>query len=251
MEVVDAYWEKRNFGYDVVEITVNKNDLVDVDNIIKMLDLQYRDRYVVLKIPVAHLDFLHQAETLGFNFMEVSITIVKRLGDENGFTPLNEVDNPLMLELVDGDSAFLNVLENIENSMFMTDRICLDPVLSQSVATKRYVNWMKDLYYTNERCELRCYVDKKTNVRVGFVANLHNERKKVVQGVLGGIYKEYQHLGYFPFTLKVLEDYFGRIGIKRIKNAISSNNLQVLRIYSEFGYRVHSSEYVLRRVKQR
>ncbi len=250
MEVIDAHWEKRNFGYDVVEIVIGKNDLGNIDEIITNLKEQYLDRYIVVKIPVAQLDLLHKLEGIGFNYMETAIALVRRFDDDNFVAVLEGAENPLETEPVKGETDFLEILEHVEDSMFLTDRVYLDPALDNSIATKRYVNWLKDLYYKNDNCQIRFHVDKKTNKRIGFAVDVYDKKKMVVYGLLGGIYREYQNGGYFPFTLQILEHYFRELGVKKLKIGISSNNFAIFRIYSEFGYQVSSSQYVLRRIKR-
>lgn len=250
MKVVDAFWEKRNFGYDVVEIVLNRKDLEALDGVILEFESNYLDKYVVLKMPVADLKALHRFEKLNFNYMETSFGIFKNIKDNGCVEILKGVENPLSIKELETESEFLEVLENIGDDMFLTDRVYLDPALDKSVARSRCINWLKQEYYQNDKCRTRVYFKKTTGEKVGFALDLHDRQKGVLYAVLGGIYSKYQDMGYSPFSFQAGEQDALRIGVKKIKTSISSNNLGILKIYSLFGFQVHSIQYTLRRLKQ-
>lgn len=250
MKVVDAYWEKINFGYDVVEIVLNRKDLDAVDGVVRELESNYLDKYVVLKMPVADLNALHCFEKLNFNYMETSFGIFKNIKDNDCVEILKGVENPLSVKELETESELLEVLENIENDMFLTDRVYLDSALDKSVAKSRYINWVKQEYSQHEKSHVKFFIKKTTGEKVGFSLGMYDRKRRILYSVLGGIYRKYQDMGYSPFSFQAGEQDALRIGVKKIKTSISSNNVGIFKIYSLFGYQVHSIQYTLRRLKQ-
>jgi hypothetical protein len=244
MKIIDAYWEKRNIGMDASEIIIEKKDLLDKDNVLSTIrNIIVDPKYIVIKIPVSELSFLHSLEKIGFNFMECQYQISRNLKD---YSP-PEVFSSLLEEVttvsIDKNSQQLNwLLGNIETDMFSTDRIYLDPTFPSGTASLRYKNWIKDIFFNDQTM---CFNVIKNNVSVGFGIAKIDECKGDVQNILGGCWKSYQGLGLGPAFIHAPFLYF-RNKAKRIITNISSNNIAVFRLYSLFSYRVDKACYVLR-----
>ena len=91
-------------------------------------------------------------------------------------------------------------------------------------------------------------VDNEKDNPVGFGVYTYNRKKKVVKGVLGGIYPQYKAIGYgcaivdSPIKLGIAR------GAKVIEVVISSNNDMVYKLYDRFNFHMTSAMYVLRKM---
>ena len=75
MKIVEATWERRNFGRDAWEITLGREDLADVEKTLAALrDSRFAGAYVCVKMPVGNLKMLHALEDDGFRFLETQLS---------------------------------------------------------------------------------------------------------------------------------------------------------------------------------
>ena len=128
------------------------------------------------------------------------------------------------------ESDMQMIYSEIEKGIFKTDRIALDPKFGIEIANRRYAFWIKDALKNGARVYLSLYENKP----IGFFVSKSTQNKKS-NGLLGGIFNSSEnHLqGAFNSLagLKCFLDTETNIST----TAVSSNNLDVLRLHLMFG----------------
>lgn len=245
MKIVNAFWEKRNLGVDVVEIILTSNNLENFDTFEQKLKNEFTDKYVVIKMPVGNLKVLHKLQDLGFYFMESLFTLEKNIENYSlpeKFQNLNNVAEPVIIP----PEEYNSVIEKITHGMYSTDRIYLDPRLDDKMSRTRYVNWINDL---REQKNTIMYetVLKSTKEPVGYGICIYDEEQKEMHSLLTGIYPPSQGKGlgglviHSPVLIALDKK------CKTVKTAISSNNIKVFKKHMPFSFDLTSQQYVLRR----
>ena len=241
MKIINATWERRNFGMDAFEISVEKKDLKDHDEIFRRINEQnFKNAYVLIKIPVGDIKLVHALEDAGFRFLETQFTLTSH------FTP--RAEDLEMAEMIDSVATVTEtilkdkdewekIIQKITVGMFDTDRVSLDPALGLDVSCKRYQNWCRDLF-NNPNSVM--HVTKLNDDIIGFGIDILNETTGNYEGVLGGMFENAKNGVYGanwitqPFV--------------KMKTSVSSNNLPVLRIHQFCGRIVSKERYVLRKI---
>ena len=246
MEIIEAYWEKRNINVDTYEIRLNINDLYDISNIVKHISSdKYKNAYLIIKMPVSNIKALHFLEDNGFRFMETQFHVKKILKDHDTPKLLSRLKNILEQREINKDKkSWKAVTDLMTDSMFYTDRIYLDPKLKKGTSCRRYKNWIMDLV---EDSNSHLFVYYYKDIPVGFGLVKIDYEKKIVYDLLEGIFEKYQNngFGYMMFDL-ALKNY-QKLGIEKLETCISSNNQSILSLDLMFGYTIEKEEYVLRK----
>lgn len=247
MEIINATWEKRNFNMDAFEINLTKKDLKDFDAVLKKIDEQnFKNAYVVIKMPVGNLKALHKLEDLGYRFLETQFHLVQHFEPKlDDYKNLIENSNDeITLEFVPKErEAWERVIKKITPGMFDTDRVSLDPELGEEIACKRYQNWCMDLF---EKPNSRLVVRKINGVEFGFGLDIIDEKTGTVDGILGGIFAEFKGSGLGSVYLN---DTNKLNNIKTsTKTSVSSNNLNIFKIHQQCGKIVAKEKYILRKI---
>lgn len=246
MDIINAYWDKRNLGIDVYEIRLNKTDLLNLSEVVNFISSdKFKNSYLTIKMPVSNLEALHALEAIGFQFMETQFHMGKLLNNYETPRLLSRVITPLeQREITKDEECWSAITDLITEDMFYTDRIYLDPMLSKGISYKRYRNWIIDSVKDPDS-HLFVYYYKEKPISIGFIKI--DQYKKIVYDLLEGIFEQYQNsgLGFSVFDCALKS--YQRIGIKKLKTAISSNNPAILKLDLLFGYIIEKEEYVLRK----
>lgn len=237
MIVSDCFWEKRNLGDTVVEISLEKEDSLDEDllNKIKGVD------YVVVKVPVNKFNCNRLLGENGYTLAELQMEMTAVMKDFNFNHKLIKWVSPHVdFKKVDSKACLSEVLSKIDSLMFTTDRISIDAHYGAEIGCNRYKNWIRD-EYEKGTSEILQFIYRGKHV--GFMMYRESE---VTRGLLGGVYTDYQHLGLGLLTPSALPLYLKKNNLptKRIVADISSNNKPVWELYESFGYKVTAAHYV-------
>ena len=247
MKIIDAFWEKRNLGVDVVEVEIGKKDVGNVREIIaKIAELKAPGKLINVKVPVASLELLHALEDIGFRFLECQLKISRDLTDYEPPVGMRRLLENTGVRVIKKDAAELNaLLEKITPGMFSTDRICLDPLWGAScnkLSATRYRNWIADIFYEGD---IVSYFATHFSQHVGFGVARTNQRANSVQILLGGIFKDQENpfagVAFMNANLILFKH-----SLRSISTAISSNNMPVCRLYNQFLFQFKEMLYVLR-----
>jgi hypothetical protein len=230
MEIIDAFWEKRNLGVDAMEFNVGIDDDASVVKDIISNEKQYN----VVKIPSQNIEVTRAVQQAGYRFAEVMTHLAIRPG-ELRLNSIQQriVDNIETSEMNDDDIAQLQ--EEIRKNIFDTDRVYCDPQFTKQQAANRYLGWIND--EQNRGGRLLKHVYKGENVGFEGISN----DKSVY---LGGMYTNAKH-GGFGIIIPVTVYRIGKDnGEKKIIGVVSSSNLSVLRMYYQVGYNTDRLIYI-------
>ena len=239
MKVVNAVWEKRNLGVDVVEVICSEQDTEDqLLSILASIDLPYS----VVKVPSGCVKLLWAAQRAGYYFIETSFNYecnIQRIKTPELYNRfLNHVS-----VAVATDDLISRALDEIKSgSIFSTDRVAIDPYFSKEIAGVRYYNWCKDALSKGAIMEVAFYNDEP----IAF--NISEEmvgRKGVVHGLLGGVFESALDKGLGFLLVDCEVDCCRSLGGKICAGATTSNNLSALRLHMRYGFEIVESNYVL------
>ena len=247
MKIIDAFWEKRNLGVDVVEVEIGKRDTGDVrETIAGIAELKAPGKLINVKLPVASLELLHALEDIGFRFLECQLKISRSLKEYEPPLEMRPLLEKTGVHVIEKNPAELEaLLERITPGMFSTDRICLDPLWGDSceeLSATRYKNWIKDIF--SETATTCYYFSNMSNI-IGFGVAKHEAGEKHVHGLLGGVLKSEENpissVSFIHTPLLLFRNYNAKFS-----TSISSNNIAVCRLYIAFGYQIEKMQYVMR-----
>lgn len=234
MEIIDAFWEKNNLGVSCIECHLNEKDRSeDISKKINNLPCDY----AILKIPNTQFESIRIAQNMGYNFVETIFNIthdLKPLSLNNIQLRYSESVTYHEMNLSDLDELY----KELRKDIFKTDRIAIDPRFSKEMASNRYVNWIQTELSQNSKSYVARYKDKN----IGFFT-MKDTGNKIMFPFLTGLYKEFEKspLG-FTIILKILEE-AKKQGGKKISSYVSSNNLTVLKVNIDLGFKISGIKY--------
>ena len=239
MKIVEAKWDRRNFGRNAWEVTLGREDMADVEKTRAALrDGRFAGAYVCVKMPVGNLKLLHALEDDGFRFLETQFSLIEKFNADDMMDLCEKASEQVKILIVEKDrAAWERVISKIEPAMFDTDRISLDPLLGPEVACTRYRNWVRDLF-DDPRSYLSVMVLDGEEIAFGVDIVDGGTRR----GILGGIFPKFKYAGY-GMTLMAGP----RVKTHTLRAEVSSNNPYVLRVHQNFGRVIYKELYVLRK----
>lgn len=243
MKIIDAVWEKRNLGVNTLEIEIEDSDIaISKDDIkSKILDCIDKNKfqYYVLKFDTRNIDLYMLMDEIGFRFAEVqfdfSICKSDFLSEDH-----SEIErfNSLEVNEYNDEKYYDFIISKIDEGIFATDRIALDPYFGKQISNMRYANWVRDLAGKDG---YSIYIATSDGKEVGFSLNKYID--KTCYGLLGGVFKEYQSSGlglflHYVDLNKVFEKY------DAMKTTLSSNNIKVINLWQYFSAKMSRIRYV-------
>lgn len=246
MKVINAHWEEKNTGLKTCEIIFEKGD--SLQNYLNA-KVESNFKFSVVKIPVGDLRLVHQLEDLGYRYLENQIQLtfdVRQAAEIN--LKWTRLLNGFSCKLLATREELDSVLAEVSHKMFETDRFSLDPFWQQDLSSKRYQNWIKELF---ESGSAKFYVIVRDGKEIGFFS-IKEESKSINNCPIAGIYNKYKSAGYiFVLTwfwlLKSKE-----MGCRKLTASISSNNRVMLSSISKvFSFRIRDTYIVLRKAIER
>ena len=243
MKIVNAFWEERNTGLKTCEIIFEKED--KFQNYLEA-NIESDFKFSVVKIPLGDLKLVHQMEDYGYRFLENQMTLSFEVDQ------LVKIDllGPRLLkgfhcEQITTRKEMESVLNEVNNNMFETDRFSLDPFWPNGLSSKRYFNWIRELF---ESEEAQFYVIIRDGKGIGFFS-IKRESKSTGSCPIAGIYNSFKTAGYiFVLTWFWLHK-SQELGYKKLITSISSNNRLIISSLSRaFSFRISDTSIVLRKV---
>jgi hypothetical protein len=135
------------------------------------------------------------------------------------------------------------VASKINEGVFRSDRIAVDPFFGETVANKRYANWLLDMK-NNEKAHLQ--IMKQAGNIVGF--NLNKNDGQCSHGLIGGLFREFQAgpIGVY-WGAGILKNISLMKNILFWEATVSSNNLYAIKMWEHFGMHISSAFVVFTR----
>ena len=239
MEVIDAFWEKRNLGIDAKELILHRNDsLSDIEDTLN--PLFSKKQYIVVKIPFCKPDFIKFFTDKGFCFVESLFETSLCIETFQLPKPFKRFDDMLLYRKLLTDVDFERLENEIKRGIFTTDRIALDPNFGIDIAANRYVNWIRDEIQRGSEAYEILYKEKP----IGFftLKNLSNGK---YDNFLSGMYLGGQNAGFGFSTLSKPITELAKRQVKFYVSHVSSNNLSAMRLCLYFGFIPSDVVYVM------
>ena len=244
MRVVNAIWEKKNTGYKTCELEFNCNDTIN-DYLKNNIEKDYE--FIIAKVPVTNIVLVHHLEDKGYRFLETQFTIssvatqaldmIDQKWDRvlTG-TCYKKIDNRVDLEFI---------LKNIREGIFAYDRISMDERFGKEIASRRYINWILDMFEGNKS---EIFMLEKNSSKVGFFI-IKEVDKNNLQSVIAAIFNKSQGQGLsialYYYCLKIAV----KRNIRSVFTSFSSNNQNMLNTFTKTVlFKTVKINYVLRKV---
>lgn len=229
MKVINAIWENRNLNSNTYELEIENGD--DVNNLLTEVNSLNNPEYIVVKVPAGNVDFNNCLNQNGFYLIESIIKIGVAIKDYRIPEKMEKINNFISYEQVEEDQINF-ICKKIQENIFTTDRIALDKQYGLEVANKRYSNWIKDEFYQDRSHIFEVKYGKRG---IGFFG-LKEKTEQNIEIFLGGMYNECKDFGLgFGMISKSIE--ISKLkGFKNLHTHVSSNNIEVLRLYIKLGF---------------
>lgn len=243
MKIVNCTWEEPNLGKKTCEVIVSSDDSESVLDQLRMLEQDFE--YIVCKVPDCSISLYKKLAQQGFYFVEnqINITYRKTTSPRMGKLAKRYLEK-IELKPVKDKRGMELILSEIENNLFYTDRIALDPSFGIVQANKRYSNWIRNTYGTPEYDLFEICLNEKA---IGF--SYFKTNGDTADYLLAGLYSEYQSSGFGIMVPIASISFITARGIKHIETSISSNNINVVRCYMECGFDIQKMTYVFAKVR--
>jgi hypothetical protein len=242
MNIVDAYWDKKISGLKTCEILFGKEDTFQT-----YLDagIEKNFQFSVVKIPIGNLGIVHQFEDIGYKYLENQLCLsfnVDQLEWIN--SKWTRLFNGFTYKLLSTGEELAMVTAQVSDNMFEADRYSQDPFWTEDLSSKRYVNWITELF----DLKVRFYTMIKNGTEVGFFA-INSESGKTNSCPIAGIYNQYKFSGYIFVLVHDILAISKDGGANKFVTSISSNNSNLLSSFSKiFNFKVNDIHIVLRKV---
>tara|TARA_B110001450_G_scaffold233722_1_gene237264 strand:+ start:2812 stop:3579 length:768 start_codon:yes stop_codon:yes gene_type:complete len=151
------------------------------------------------------------------------------------FKKIEHTSNKFQVEVLDYTNDNIFEIEDISKGEFNFGKFYEDPFIEPSKATARSRFWIGDIINQNATIKV---LKKKNNI-VGFMA--YKVKNKRADLMLGGIKEKYRHLAY-GFWANILLDLKD---LNQVNTLISSSNVDIINLYSYFGFRFENAQFGL------
>lgn len=239
MRLIDAFWEKRNLGLSVAEITFESGETPQQldPNLFKTYD------YIVAKVPSGEVSTIHGLEQLGFRFLESQFDLSIRL---NNIPQRPQSSDFLMKKIttspLDSREQIEELVEHITPELFEVDRVSIDPEVGKTVGALRYKNWVLDEFNKGNIFAHRLHLG---STPIGFFI-LKKIGPSKLFAMLAGLFSQYKNKGLGLSIVQKPIDWAREQKYEEIVTRNSSNNSESFKIHLACGYRLDSISYLLR-----
>lgn len=241
MEVTHAFWEKRNLNVDSYKITIEENDTID--DLIAAENNNPCD-YLLVRVPVTKKDIFVNMGKLGYDFIEAQAYCHFDIGKKYELTPIQQrLMDSVRCEIMDS-SDICEMDRNIAEGLFEYDTIATDPHFSLELANKRFIGLIHDSMGKGYVVYKIVYRDKN----IGFFSIAH-KGDNVYDALIGGIYKEYQRVGFGSIMNYLEIQTVSRLGAKKLLSAFSTNNHGAHAVHMSMGYTLDKINYIFAKHK--
>lgn len=236
MQIIHALWEERNIGSNTYEINIQKND--NFDNCIEEIEGCNGD-YIVVRIPAGMADFISKIPMYNYRFVETALSC-----HYSTSMPFNISEkNKKLLKRCRYEKMLqqdLDVLhKNLNDGLYNTDRIALDPFYSVKISNNRYRGWINDEIGRGAKI-FKVICD---NNAVAFFG-LKKLSNADAFGFLNGVYTKYQGLGFGTIMHCLQIQASKDLGFENTLSSFSSNNYGAFSIHMSLGYKLDQVNYV-------
>lgn len=235
MQYIETVWEKRNLGIDSCKFVIERKD--DVDLAIQAIHRCPKE-YIEVYTETGNIELSWKLEGMGFSFLETvfDLSVTKK-----------ELMIPLFYKRFLKDITYekasqeekKEILSQIRSgTMFLTDKIALNPYFGVEAAGRRYYLWMREYFEKTGDC----FAIKYRGSLMGFEAA--KESDGVIDLALGGVLPKFEGSGLSPLIHVGRAAYWEKMPLKKIYGHVSCNNFPVLRVHQITGFSLEKAWYV-------
>src|SRR5258706_490046 len=232
MKLVPDEWLSGIFGYDVIKVALERDELVDPKAAFPKDSLPQRAFYYT-KIPVTFVRQIGTLTNAGFRVVDVNITFERE--------PVQEINSNSSILVRDAQAGDENAVLEIAETAFIYSRFHLDPFVSKELANKIKREWIAN-YVRGQRGE-RLLVAEVNGKAVGFLALLvTGDAEKIGVIDLIGVAKNMQGRGVGQCLVEHhIQDAYQNYS--RIIVGTQISNVPSMRLYAKCGYHISNSTY--------
>jgi hypothetical protein len=235
-------YETRNLGlpsFSLSEAFLENPDEELLKTIIADKASKLKRFFIQVRIAKVNLSIAPVLQRCGFYFVESilkpqtnlsnNIILNNFIDDRSSFIPGKYPEKTLKVHnLARNDKVTRARLKEIAEHSFSDDRFHIDLNCPDSIANRRFSNWVDDLY-KDEGVDF--YYLEYSGKAIAFMCHKNQNL------ILAGFEKQYVNSGLGDFFwLSVLETMLQR-GICQVKTLIAVNNISVLNLYSRLGFK--------------
>jgi hypothetical protein len=243
MDLINAYWDEKITGLKTCEVVFGKGDSIQT---YLNACIEKNFKFSVVKIPVGNLKLVHQLEDIGYRYLENQLVLSFNVGQLEHINAVwKRLFNGFSYKLLTNKQELESIAIQVNDKMFEADRYSQDPFWNEDLSSKRYVNWIDELFVSNQA---RFFMMEKNGREVGFFA-IKKETDKTNSCPIAGIFNKYQFSGYIFVLVWYILAISKDMGVNKFITSISSNNRNLLSSFSKiFTFKVNDTLIVLRKV---
>ena len=237
MKTTPAIWEKRNLGVESVEFDVELSEGVDIIEDI----IRNEGEYNVVRVPAGNTAVLFVLQERGYKFSECMVSLcitAKEFAVLDMPRPQKRIIDVLSYAPADIEALFVE----LQSGIFTNDRISRDPAFGQALAAKRYWGLISDTLSAGGKAFSVVYKEQD----IGFFVNRLRDNGECT-GVLFGMYNRWKKSGLGLGGVYMSINQAFRSGARVFTGAVSSNNIDQLRLDLAMGFTVSNLKYILTR----
>jgi hypothetical protein len=243
MKIIDAIWDEKVTGLKTCEIVFEETDTFQS---YLEADIENNFKFSVTKIPIGNIELVHNLEDIGYRYLENQLDISFNVDQIEYINPIwQRLFYGFSYKLIREKEEIDNVKLQVSEGMFEADRYSRDPFWKSDISSRRYVNWIDDLF---KKEQVKFYVMIKNEKEVGFFT-IKAESQTTISCPIAGIYNQYKFSGYIFVLAWYLLILSRETGAKRWISSISTNNRNILSSFSKiFTFNVNDIFIVLRKI---
>ena len=240
MQIQDCPWEFENIGQRTGQLNYSSHDRYNSGEVrLAVRNYEYR----VAKVPCGNMNCFLGLQRDGMTVMETQIHLSKDKDSfEKEWAKYRDVYEEIDFRQVTDDNDFSKMLSSIDDNMFSTDRISLDPSFGPHIGRQRYVTWMEREYRKKSAAFWWICHNKQD---VGFM--MLRIEDHLIDCLLNGLFTPFQRKGLglltpaSPLLLSIMKE----LDVDEETTTISSNNAPVVHLYNKLNFKIKRMTYVL------
>lgn len=242
MKIKDAAWECENLGLNVLEIEFESGEQRFDSAALRRIE---QADYVLVRVPVGQTELIHGLEDDGFRFLATQCSMTIDLQKQvNPPAVAKTICRQIDCREVTSTDELDQIVSRIDTNMFDTDRISMDPALSNHHALKRHHHIIRSLFADRRNVCQGLYLRDEL---IGFF-QLQYRSDQHYFASLAGVFSSYKGSGLGVAAIWLPVQWAKQNHLQRLSTSNSINNPDSVRMHLAVGYSVERFHYVLRRM---
>lgn len=239
MKILETPWEKRNLDVNGVEFYFDQSD--SLENITEQVLCDKIHNYQVAHFPVGRMDIHNKLNENGFLFAETKFELIADLKMLELPQIFSRYENMLQYHKIVTDKEKKEIYNAMKNGIFNTDKVALDSKFGLQKAGYRYATWVDQVIKEGSAIP---YIVTCEEDNIGFFI-LKILEKKTGDSFLAALFNNdlYKGFGFSVLYYPMLQA--KKMGMRKIKAGVSSNNPASLKMHLALGYQIKNLHYIM------